>query len=664
MSLVAPVFLLGLALLALPFWLHRLAHQRAPRRRFSSLMFMRPGNEQRLVRRQLRHPWILLMKLLAICVAVMAFAQPLVESNVMQPSVEGTTLQVVVIDASMSMGLGDRWQRARARVDDVLSEIELGDEVMLVSAGDRLEVLVAPGRNTVDIASAIARTTPGEGRLVFAGLLRRVASIARAVSESNASLHLHLVSDFQASGGAARFGELTAGEGVAFTLHDVAPSKVEDNWAIEQIRTSAGARRGGIEVVVKSFAAAGSERGLELRLDGEPVRSAQLYVPAAGRAAHEFVGIEAPRGDSRVEVRFESADSLSADDHRRAVIANRPAERVLVMTNASSGQDALYLQSALAASPALGFRAQQAAPDDWNELRFEDFPLVVLSDPSVLSAALTRQLARYVDAGGAALIFLGDEAKRNARVPLTGHVLRRPPTFGARDFESVAEADDSHPVSAGALQWEGVSFYDHLAIELQDGDRVLIRLEGGMPLLVEHDFGLGRVLIFTSALDREWSNLSMEPEFIPWILGAIRYLSGLRRTALEERVVGAPFNVSSAGVQLFDPDGEKVLSLAETLGGADVILEQVGFYEMKVAGQRRLIAVNPDPRESDPRGMEDALIERWQSSSPRATRSEPGELIEEEAQRALWPWFMALLLVLLIAESSAGNWLLRHRVTA
>lgn len=664
MSLVAPVFLLGLALLALPFWLHRLAHQRAPRRRFSSLMFMRPGDEQRLVRRQLRHPWILLMKLLAICVAVMAFAQPLVESNVMQPSVEGTTLQVMVIDTSMSMGLGDRWQRAQARMDDVLSDIELGDEVMLVSAGDRLEVLVGPGRNTVDIAGALARTTPGEGRLAFAGLLRRVASIARAVSESNASLHLHLVSDFQASGGAARFGELTAGEGVAFTLHDVAPSKVEDNWAIEQIRTFSGARKGGIEVVVKSFAATGRERRLELRLEGERVSSARLYIPAAGRAAHEFVAIEAPRGDSRIEVRFESADSLAADDHRRAVIANRPAERVLVMTNASSGQDALYLQSALAASPALGFRAEKAAPDDWDELRFEDFPLVVLSDPPVLSAVLGRQLARYVDAGGAALIFLGDEAKRNARVPLTGHILRRAATFGARAFESVAEADDSHPVSAGAVQWEGVSFYDHVAIELQDGDRVLMRLEGGMPLLVEHEFGLGRVLIFTSALDREWSNLSMEPEFIPWILGAIRYLSGLRRTALEERVVGAPFNVSSAGVQLFDPDGEKVLSLAETLGGADVILEQVGFYEMKVAGQRRLIAVNPDLRESDPRGMEDALIERWQSSSPRAPRSEPGGLMEQETQRALWPWFMALLLVLLIAESSAGNWLLRNGVTA
>lgn len=664
MSLAAPLFLLGLALLALPFWLHRLTAQQSDRRSFSSLMFMQQGQEQRLVRRRLRHPWLLAMKLLAISIAVTAFARPLVESAKTSHTAERITLHVLVVDISLSMGIGDRWQRARAQAATVISGLGRGDEVMLVAAAQGLDVLVGPGRNTGAVESALARVAPGDERLVFAGLLRRVASTARAVTESDVAMHLHLVSDFQASAAAVRFGDLPAGEGVAFTLHDVAAQR-EDNWVVEQIRTFSGARSNRVEVAVRSFARTDAERRVELALGGEIVGTSALHIPAGGRAVHQFTGIEAPRGDSRIEAVLAPSDALAADDRRRAVMANREAEKVLVMVRESSGADGLYFRAALEASPELGVRAEIRAPEQWDELHYGEFPLVVLSDPPMFDSALTQSLARYVDAGGAALIFLGDEARRNGRVELTGHLLRRSGGIGGgREFSRVAEADGSHPVSAGARHWTDVSFYQHVEVALGADDRVLVRLEGGAPLLIEHEFGLGRVLIFTAALDREWSNLSIEPVFIPWLNSTIRYLSGLRRTALEERVVGMPFNVSSAGVQLFDPDGDKVLTLAQTLGGADVILERVGFYEVNTGGEARLVAVNFDLRESDPRRVDEAVLTQWQAASPQTTAGEVTDRHSEDSPLELWPWLMAALLILMLAESLGGNWLLRNRVAA
>jgi hypothetical protein len=660
MTFAAPMFLLGLALLALPFWLHRLTEQRAERRRFSSLMFMQAGREQRLVRRRLRHPWILLMKLAAIVALVLAFTRPFLPSQAEPGSVERSTLHVIALDTSMSMGLGERWERALEQVDDILSTLGSGDDAMLVTADSDLRVVAEPADAGV-IRRALPRALPGQGRLAFAGLLRNTASTARAVSDSGAALHIHLVSDFQASAAPTRFADLPAGEGAQFTLHDVAPRSTEDNWAIEQIRTFAGAREGGVEVVVRSYASTEREVSVDLDVNGEQVGTARLHVPAGGRASHQFDGVEGPRGDSPITAVLRPGDGLATDDERGAVMANRAAARVLVMTGEASGQSALYIDAALAASPQLGFRAEPSDPESWNELAFGDFPLVILADPPLLSSVLSERLASYVEGGGAVLVFLGEGVERSGRVPLTAHRVERARALDGAEFRSVAEADETHPVSASVARWKDVSFYDHLSIATLDGDRVLARLEGGDPLLVEHAFGLGRVLIFASALDRDWSNFSMEPEFTPWMVGAVRYLAGLRRTALEERVIGEAFNISSAGVQLFDPRGEKVLSLAQTLGGSDVILDRLGFYEMKVAGERRLIAVNCDLRESDPRGMSDAMLERWQAVSPQV-RPTQRPSISQGSARELWPWLLMVLLVLMLAESMAGNSLLRRRV--
>ena len=49
MSLLAPAFLLGLLAIGLPWWLHRLSSDNPNKQRFSSLMFVEPGEPRRVV---------------------------------------------------------------------------------------------------------------------------------------------------------------------------------------------------------------------------------------------------------------------------------------------------------------------------------------------------------------------------------------------------------------------------------------------------------------------------------------------------------------------------------------------------------------------------------------------------------------------------------------
>ena len=79
---LAPWFLLGLAGLALPVWLHRFARQTDQKLPFASAMFLEPSEIRRSRRHELRYWLLLLLRLLLLALIVLAFAAPLWRSTV------------------------------------------------------------------------------------------------------------------------------------------------------------------------------------------------------------------------------------------------------------------------------------------------------------------------------------------------------------------------------------------------------------------------------------------------------------------------------------------------------------------------------------------------------------------------------------------------------
>jgi hypothetical protein len=171
------------------------------------------------------------------------------------------------------------------------------------------------------------------------------------------------------------------------------------------------------------------------------------------------------------------------------------------------------------------------------------------------------------------------------------------------------------------------------------------------------------VLLFTSSLGREWNDLPVQPAFVPLMAGiANELLGGAGFTS--EADLGSTLAVRAlgfAGGQIFDPRGEAALGLG---GSDDVLLDQVGFYEVVGGGTTELVAVNFDARESDLTPIDAATVERWRGLGVR-----PGEQatpiattrVGETVPSSLGPLLMILLLVLVLVESAVGNWHLRIR---
>ena len=135
MSFLAPLFLAGLAALAVPIFIHLINRERKEITEFPSLMFLQ-RIPYRSVRRQKIRNWLLfLIRCLAVILLVAAFARPFLEKRFAGAAgaLDSAREVVVLLDRSYSMGYGDRWSRAQDAARSVINGLSANDKLTLVA---------------------------------------------------------------------------------------------------------------------------------------------------------------------------------------------------------------------------------------------------------------------------------------------------------------------------------------------------------------------------------------------------------------------------------------------------------------------------------------------------------------------------------------------------
>jgi hypothetical protein len=114
--------------------------------------------------------------------------------------------------------------------------------------------------------------------------------------------------------------------------------------------------------------------------------------------------------------------------------------------------------------------------------------------------------------------------------------------------------------------------------------------------------------------------------------------------------------IGSASGQIVDPDGNMILSLADTTREQQVKLDKPGIYEVYTTHGEQLIAVNIDPRESDFEPVSQQMLDRWQDATRRDDAVVSNRATVAESRRIeLWPWILLFMALSLIAETTLGN---------
>src|SRR5215467_8801726 len=167
MGLVAPLALVGLAALAIPVLIHLIQREKKRVVEFPSLMFLRRIPYQSVRRRRIRDAALLMMRLAALALIIMAFARPFFRTDSLGAVTQnGARESVILVDTSYSMEYGDRWSKAQSAARDAIRAMKPGDRASLVffATGADVAVRSAGDRSRLESVVAAAKTGPGATR--------------------------------------------------------------------------------------------------------------------------------------------------------------------------------------------------------------------------------------------------------------------------------------------------------------------------------------------------------------------------------------------------------------------------------------------------------------------------------------------------------------------
>lgn len=677
---LAPAFLLGLLAIGVPIWLHRVARANPTQHPFASLMFIEASETQRTAKRTLRYWLLLSLRILLLIALALAFAGPLLSNGVLPVADANARLHAIVIDRSLSMQHGERWQRALAEADAVLNGLRSSDRVMLATAeGRRVAVIEnsTPASAAGNVRAALRGLKPGIERLDY-GLAMSTAD--NWLGKPRPPVVLHLISDLQQSAAPLRFADLEPPAQTQLELHDVGNAAAENVFIQGASLKTLDTR--SLEVTVRGAAAKPQQRQVVLAIDGKEYARRGVELPAAaatvatppvegegGQRAPDFApqavaspaakvmfpDLQLSAGSHRIEVSLEPTDALPQDDRFYAVLEHADPKALLVATD-SRADDVAYFGAAIGSLAAPSLNMEERAPDAIGTGALTSYSLLVVADTGALAEVQARRIKEYVAAGGSVLATLGASSSIAAGPLLEGWRIGEPQLRGA----TVGEIATTHPVLRDSGDWHSVRFFRHRTVEVGDNDKVLIAYEDGTPLLIERTIGAGHMLVLTAPVEREWNDLAIHPLFVHFIAEAARYLVRGDASAASTTVGSVVLTglTAAGGGQIFDPRGERVLGLAQTAAADRLIPDQTGFYEIRGNDGVRWVAVNVDARESDLTPLPATFVQRWRAMQMRKAAPSVAAAAPTTADakpRSLGPAVLWLAAALLLAELLLAN---------
>lgn len=723
-----PALLWGLLAASLPLLIHLFFRRRPRPTPFPAIDFVLRARRQTEQRLRLKKVLLFTARTLLLAAAALAIARPRAERPVAAAASggEGPQATVVILDASASMqyrlGGEPLFTRARADALSALAGLTGEEPVAALVCDGRPPVVATPSFDKAAVRRVLAEAVVGSGH---ADLTTCLAAAARALAEAKAQERLGkrivVVTDLTAAawrldvpppevpgpvGPSGKTGPVRPRVEVV----DAARGAELPNAAVSGLTAEPDPAVGprGYRLTAAVSGAGGEPRKdvpLTLRVGGEarPAIRAFVDVPAGATVRKTLSHAFAAGGPATVSVSL-PADALPLDDERLLTITVPREIRALVVDGAPS--PVKYRDEAYFVESALGSQASPVRPTliDAEALREADLKkydvLFLLNVRAV--AGRTADLRRFVEEGGGLFLSMGDQVDPDAwdrelagLLPLRLHLVKTAAERGpggapaGRTAEGgaarLARVDEAHPALAvftgdAREGLAGARFFRYMLTrpapkatgpgQAGDGPVVLAAFDDGAPALVEARRGRGRVLLFTSSADRDWTDWPIRTSFLPAMQRFAAWLAG----ALEERrdqpsVVGTPRTVRLGDGRtlrgLTGPDGKErsrrdleAAGLEVVEGGAAFTFtpREPGLWQVKVAerGAERVdpalaFAVVPDPRESDTRRLAPAELTAWLGGEAHARVDGQGTASATQGV-PLWSWLLAAAVALFLAE--------------
>src|SRR5262252_6224018 len=580
MSFLNPLFLLGLAAVAVPVIVHLVRRTRAPRIEFPSLMFVR-RIPQRTIRRRRMQNWLLFaLRCLAFMLLVFAFVRPYFGAGQADTN-RGQRANVILLDNSFSLRYGNRFEQAKQRARAVIDETRGNEPTALVTFGQGYEAQSRFTTDTGRLKATIDSVKPGSEATDYVQALRGAEGLFKETTA--ADKRIVLISDFQAAGRNEAEASYRLPSNIKLVTIDVGEQN-SPNLAITDVGLRPLIYQSKYEDRLTARVANFSDDEktgvrVEFQLNDHPEGVREIKVAARDATTVEFTGFNLNEGVNRGVIVI-GGDNFSFDNRFNFTLRRAEQMKALAIETATRGRsESFYLRNALTTGENLPFNLEVKTAGSVNPADLGAYRVIILNDAPV-NQATAQALIKFVEGGGGLVIGAGphtDPAAFNQVFQnLAPAKLEEAVRLTGGDYVVMSEIKTDHPIfevfkRSGRLATARVSGY--VRATAREGAGVIARFEDGSPALIEATRGGGKLLLFTSTFDASWNDLPLTPIYLPLVRQITRRLGERDERAWNQ--VGETFTVASAKdgnpPSVDAPNGERITDRKQTNTGELII---------------------------------------------------------------------------------------------
>jgi hypothetical protein len=706
MSLLYPLFLAGIAAVALPILLHMIRRHTRERVTFSSLMFLRPTLPRFRSRSRLEHVLLLVVRCAVLCLLAFAFARPFLRQPAAAGSVDAGKRTVLLIDTSASMRRPGLWARALDEAKLVLRDAKPADRVCVMSFDQGARTLVGfeqweamdLGQRAAIPAQELAKLSPGWSATDLGHALVTAAEAleddeTNEGGQSRGEHQIVLISDLQQG---SKVDALLAYEWPQRLglVAKVIPCPGPTNASLQLVTSRdslAPAREDDLpDIRITNSAEATTDR-FQLRWADGPGSTPGAALDVYVAAGHSTVMHAPARPDRQGNAKLLlTGDEQDFDNTLYVMPELRRQVNVLYIGNDEPNDTAgmlYYLRQAFGTGKAWTSRISPRSGNTvLDSTDIEAAHLIVVADP--LNPRNMAPLRRHLEAGKPLLLALKSAEAATAFFGLAG----------VNEIE-VQEAQTNRYAMLGRLEFDHpllrpfsdprfgdftrIHFWKYRRVDLSNcpAARVLARYDNHDPAWFEIPVGRGTLLVWTSGWQPSDSDLALSSKFVPLLYGTLEY-GGALATHQAQYFVGDPVPMPSqmssgtADIQIRKPDGftvnvgrdQQVFTQTDLPGIYSISDSTPSANPQSAIRNPQFFAVNLPAAESrtDPMPLED-LEKLGVSLKPAtavvsdATRlaARHNSFSEMESRQKLWRWVLVALFLLLLLETWLAGWLTR-----
>lgn len=727
LQFLAPLFVAAGAIgAAIPLILHLLNRERARRLIFSTVRFIAMSHQTNVQRHKLKRMLLLLMRILMLALLGLAFARPFFadEAPRLTPQTGGKRNIVIILDTSYSMQYQDVFDNAKkAAVKQIVEHLDRQDAACLILSSDKARVVAPLGSELAHIKDATNRAEATYAPTDYLDALQTADEMLQR--QHSGQKQIYLIADLQKRGWENFIDTDKLSSNVKIEFVDVG-AKQPRNLAITAVRVPPvilnNQKAAQLVARIHNFGdEPASSVPVRLFIDGNVISTVQLDVEANDIADAVF------KVDFQNEAKHTGwvelpDDALAVDNRRYFMLQSRASIKVHCVNSEPSTRavdvggwerdllpherETFFLKRAIEAGREVDLGGweidftQSVALPDAALLARDD--VLILANVGGLTSAEAQRLKAYVGGGGGLIVTVGDNVESDVyQQRLGGETPLMPCSFiqpigdalDREQFRVLASVNYEHPIFAPFKEpnhgdFGKARFYRHFQAVPAAEATVIAAYDNGEPALFEKSYGTGRVLCFTSTIDRAWNDLPIRAVYLPFLHECIKYLTLKRVDAVPDYRVGDSIELSGfeeirrKEVVIFNPrnaetrlrHNEAVETASHPPKSTDNAYQQgsvfyedttlPGIYSVHTAGaEPRYFVVNVDTTESNlaARDVEE-LTSMLMGSTEKSLENKPTETElkaayheDVEKNQDVWAYLMLAVFALGVTEMFFAN---------